>query len=122
LKKFENNAGGSARAMLKLLVFDRSFIFGKRTSGWPLAPKRVTVIHRLPKMNALRIIFAVLAIVLLIVSSLSLNPHDVQSAILALVCFFFGLAASRSYEPDKSGFAELAAAPRLLATRAPPLS
>ena len=74
-------------------------------------------------MNTLRIIFAVLAIVLLVVSSLStLNPHDVQFAILPLVCLFFGFAASRSYEPDEGGFAELAALPRLVATRAPPLS
>ena len=109
--------------MLKVRPFDRSFIFRKRASGWLLAPKRVTVVDRPPKMNTLRIIFAVLAIVLLIVNSLStLNPHGLQPAILPLVCFFFGLAASRSYEPDKSGFAELAAAPRLLATRAPPLS
>ena len=74
-------------------------------------------------MNSVRVIFAVLAIVLLIVSSLStLNPHDVPSAILPLVCFFFGFASSCSIEPDDGGFAELAAAPRLLATRAPPLS
>jgi hypothetical protein len=73
-------------------------------------------------MNTLRIVFAVLAIVLLIVSSLStLNLHDVQFAILPLLCFFFGFAASRSYEPDEGGLAELAAPPRLLATRAPPL-
>jgi len=74
-------------------------------------------------MNTLRIIFAVLAIVLLIVSALSpLNAHDVQSAILPLVCFLFGFAASRSYEPGDGSCAELAAVPRLLATRAPPLS
>ena len=74
-------------------------------------------------MNTLRIIFAVLAIVLLIVSSLSpLNPHDVQSAILPLVCFLFGFDTARSYEPDEGSCAELAAVPRLLSTRAPPLS
>jgi hypothetical protein len=74
-------------------------------------------------MNTLRIIFAVLAIVLLVVSSLSpVNPHDVQFAILPLVWFFFRFAASRSDEPDEGGFTELAAFPRLLATRAPPLS
>ena len=106
--------------MLKVRPFDRSFIFRKRTSGWLLAPKRVTVVDRPPKMNSLRIIFAVLAIVLLIVSSLS-TLNQVQFAILPLVCFFVGFA-SRSYEPDEGGFAELAATPRLLATRAPPLS
>jgi len=74
-------------------------------------------------MSTLRIIFAILAIVLLIVSSVStLNPHDVQLAILPLLCFFFGFAASRSYEPDEGALAELAAPPGLLATRAPPLS
>jgi hypothetical protein len=74
-------------------------------------------------MNTLRIIFAVLAIVLLVVSSLStLSPHDVQFAILPLVCLFFGLAASFSFEPDDRGFAELATLPGRLATRAPPLS
>ena len=74
-------------------------------------------------MNTLRIIFAVLAIVLLIVSSLSTpSPHDVQSAILPLFFVFFGFFASRPFEPDEGGFAELAAPPRLLATRAPPLS
>ena len=74
-------------------------------------------------MNTLRVIVAVFTIVLLIVSSLStLNPHNVQSAILPLVCFFFGFAVSRSYAPDEGGFAELAAAPRLIASRAPPLS
>jgi hypothetical protein len=74
-------------------------------------------------MNTLRIIFAVLAIVLLVVSSFStLNAHDVQFAILPLVCLFFGFAVSRSCEPDEGAFAELAASPRLLATRAPPLS
>lgn len=74
-------------------------------------------------MNTLRIIFAVFTIVFLIVSSLStLNPHDLQSAILPLVYFFFGFAASRSYEPDEGDLVELSAPPRLLATRAPPLS
>jgi hypothetical protein len=74
-------------------------------------------------MNTLRIIFAVLTIVLLVVSSLStVSPHDVQFAILPLFCLFFGFAACRSCEPDEGGFAELPASPRILATRAPPLS
>jgi hypothetical protein len=74
-------------------------------------------------MNTLRIIFAVLAIVLLIASSVStLSPHDVQFAILPLVCLFFGIAASLSCEADEGSFAELTAAPGLLTTRAPPLS
>ena len=110
--------------MLKVLVLDHSLIFRKLKSGaGRRLPNVLTLFAGLRKMNTLRIIFAVLAIVLLIVSSLStLNPHDVQSAILPLVCFFFGFAAARSYEPDEGGFAELAAVPRLLATRAPPLS
>jgi len=74
-------------------------------------------------MNILRIIFAVLAIVLLIVSTLSsLDPDNVQFAILPLVCFFFGYVVSRHFELSDSISAELTAAPRLLATRAPPLS
>jgi hypothetical protein len=74
-------------------------------------------------MNILRIIFAVLAIVLLIVSTVSsLDPHDVQSAILPLVCFFSGYLVSGHFELDDSISAELTTVPRLLATRAPPLS
>ena len=74
-------------------------------------------------MNILRIIFAVLAIVLLIVGTFSsLDPGNVQFAILPLVCFFFGYIVSCRFELDDSISDELTAAPRLLATRAPPLS
>ena len=71
----------------------------------------------------LRIILAVLTIVLLIVSTVSsLDPGNVQFAILPFVCFFFAYVVARHFELDDSISAELPAAPRLLATRAPPLS
>ena len=74
-------------------------------------------------MNILRIILAVLAIVLLIVSAfLSLDPHDFQFAILPLVCFLIGYVVSGHFELGEKDSVELTAAPRLLATRAPPLS
>jgi hypothetical protein len=74
-------------------------------------------------MNIVRIIFAVLAIVLLIVSTLSsLDPGNVQFAILPLVCFFFGYIVSCRFEVNDSISAGLTTTPRLLATRAPPLS
>jgi hypothetical protein len=74
-------------------------------------------------MNIVRVIFAVITIVLLIVSMASgPDAHDVQFAILPLAWFFFAFAASGSFTEAESGFTELASTKRLLATRAPPLS
>jgi hypothetical protein len=74
-------------------------------------------------MNILRIVFAVLAILFLIVSVVSnLDPDNVQFAILPLVCFFFGYVVACHFELADSRFAELTPAVRLLVTRAPPLS
>jgi threonine/homoserine efflux transporter RhtA len=85
--------------------------------------RRVKVVRRSSTMNFVRIVFALLTIVLLLVSTASsLDPHGVPLAILPVVFLFFGFLVSHSSEPDESGFAELTAAHRLLATRAPPLS
>jgi len=74
-------------------------------------------------MNMLRIIFAVLTIVLLIVSTVSsLDPGNVQFAILPLVCFFSAYVVACHFELADGISAELIAVPRILATRAPPLS
>jgi hypothetical protein len=74
-------------------------------------------------MNILRIIFAVLAIMLLFVSMFSiLNPDNVQLAISPIVCFFFGYVVACHFERDDSRSGELTTAPKLLATRAPPRS
>jgi hypothetical protein len=85
--------------------------------------ERVNVVCRQSTMNIVRVILAVLTIVLLIVSVTSnLDPHDVQFAILPLAGLFVAIAASVPFEEDENGFAELTSAPRLLTTRAPPLS
>jgi hypothetical protein len=88
----------------------------------PWSAKRVSIDRRPLTMNILRTIFAVLAIVLLIVSTVStLDPGNVQFAILPLVCFFFGYVVSYHFPLDDSSSAELAIVSGISATRAPPL-
>jgi hypothetical protein len=74
-------------------------------------------------VNFVRILLTVLAIVVLLVGTLSsVDPHTVQFAILPVVCLLFASSLSLRFTLYKDDLLPLTASPRLLAARAPPIS
>jgi len=73
-------------------------------------------------VNILRVILAVLAILILLATLPSFDPQTVQLAVLPLVCLFFGFFVALRFALPEDDLTTRAAASRLLATRAPPLS
>jgi hypothetical protein len=74
-------------------------------------------------VNIIRILLTVLAIVALLVGTLSsVAPHTAQFAILPVVCLLSASSLTLRFTPHKDDLLELTASPRLLAARAPPIS
>jgi hypothetical protein len=72
-------------------------------------------------VNILRILLVVLAIVILLATLSSIDPHTSQFVVSPVLCFFFVLAISFRSALYRDELTELTAAPRSLATRAPPV-
>ena len=74
-------------------------------------------------MNTIRAILAVLTIIVLLVGTLaSVDSHTAAFAILPLVCLLLISIDCFRLAPHNDDLFELTASPRLLATRAPPVS
>jgi len=74
-------------------------------------------------VNIVRILLVVLAIIVLLVGTLSsIDPHTVQFAILPFVYLFFASILAIRLAPLNVALFELAGSSQLVSARAPPVS